>query len=349
MKRALVLCPGRGSYGRDSLGSLRGRTSPALDAFDALRASLGRPTVRELDDAGRYSALRHVAGEHASALTAAASLSDLELLDPARVEVVAICGNSMGWYTALGAAGALSIPACARLVETMGNYQKSDEHGIVGGQLIYPCVDEQWRPDAGLRRAVDEAVADIPGLHHSIFLGGQAVLGGGDEALTAAIERLPPLTRGAHRFPLRLPLHSAFHTPLLSGAAARAQNELADLPWQAPRVPLVDGNGRSWRPLHADPAALAAYTLGPQVNEVFDFTTMLRTALGTYGPDLIVLPGPGSSLGGAIGQVLVALGWQGIRSKDDFVARQGDRERGPILAAMRWPDQRAWVMDSSNP
>jgi len=349
MKRALVLCPGRGSYGRDSLGSLQGRDSTALDTFDALRSSLGRPTVRELDAAGRYSAMRHVAGEHASALTAAASLSDLELVDPSRVEVVAVCGNSMGWYTALGAAGALSLSACARLVETMGSYQKSDENGVIGGQIIYPCVDDQWRTDPALCRAVEETVAAIPDLHHSIHLGGQAVLGGSDEALAVAVERLPPLTRGAHTFPLRLPLHSAFHTPLLSGAAARAQAELADLPWEAPRLPLVDGTGRSWRPLHTDTSALAAYTLGPQVDEAFDFTTMLRTALGTYGPDLIVLPGPGSSLGGAIGQVLVALGWQGIHSKDDFVARQSDRDRGPILAAMRWPDQRAWVTRPVDP
>ena len=47
MKRALVLCPGRGSYARDTLGSLKGLVSPALDVFDAHRASLGRPTVRE--------------------------------------------------------------------------------------------------------------------------------------------------------------------------------------------------------------------------------------------------------------------------------------------------------------
>lgn len=342
-RRALVLCPGRGSYGRDSLGSLEGLDSPALDTFDALRRGLGRPTVRELDAAESFRGSLHIAGEHASSLTAAASLADLEALDPDKVEVVAVCGNSMGWYTALAFAGALSLEDGARLVETMGAYQARAEQGVVGGQIVYPLVDGRWRPDPALLGAVSAAVAAIPELHWSIRLGGQAVLGGSTEALAAAQEALPGLERGAHRYPLRLPLHSAFHTPLLAPTAARAQVELAGLGWRAPRLPLVDGRGASWRPLSADPGTLRDYTLGHQVTEPFDFTAMLQAALGAYAPDLVILPGPGSSLGGAIGQVLVGLGWQGLRSKDDFVRRQTDPERGPVLAAMRWPDQRRVV------
>jgi hypothetical protein len=68
---------------------------------------------------------------------------------------------------------------------------------------------------------------------------------------------------------------------------------------------------------------------------------MLRRALGDYGPDVILLPGPGSNLGGAVGQVLVSLGWAGLRDKDAFLERQ---RREPILISTRWPDQRALVV-----
>ena len=98
-RRALVVCPGRGSYGRDSLGSLSGMRSPSLDVLDAVRRGLGRPTVRELDAASTYSARSHVAGENASILTAGASLADLDQLDADKVRPVAVVGNSMGWYT----------------------------------------------------------------------------------------------------------------------------------------------------------------------------------------------------------------------------------------------------------
>lgn len=336
--RALVLCPGRGTYQRDSLGSLRGLTSPALQVFDQARAAMGRPTPTELDAAERFSPRLHVAGEHASALTAACSLADLDQLDPERVQVVAACGNSMGWYTALGFAGALPMEDCARLVDTMGWWQAAEEHGVVGGQVVYPMVDEQWRVDPARLAAVEHALGVVPELYRSIRLGGQAVLGGTEAALAAAKDHLPIIEQGGLEFPLRLPLHSAFHTPLMAATASRAARELAGLRWRAPTIPMVDGAGRSWRPRWGDPNALRDYTLGPQVVEAFDFTAMLGTALGEYGPDVVILPGPGSNLGGAVAQVMIQLGWQGLRGKDDFV----DRQRGPrpLLLSLRWPEQR---------
>lgn len=336
--RVVVLCPGRGSYGRDELGSLAGRGSRFLDAFDALRAARGRPTVRALDAEPRYSARLHVAGEHASALTAGVTLTDFDGLDPAKVEVVAVAGNSMGWYTALGAAGALSPADTAVLVDTMGSYQ---EGNVRGGQAVYPLVGEDWRPDAILRAAAESALAEIPGLYASIRLGGQLVFGGTDEALAALGARVPAVQRGALTYPLRLPLHSAFHTPLLSETARRAQAELGGLGWSAPEIPLVDGLGRVWNRGFSSPDALRDYTLGPQVDDVFDFTAMMRVALGEFAPDAVVLPGPGSNLGGAVAQVMIGLGWAGLRSKDDFTRRQAER---PVVIALRRPEQAALAL-----
>lgn len=330
--RALILCPGRGSYSRDTLGSLAGVDAPSLDVLDAMRAALGRPTVRELDAAPRFSPRLHLAGEHASILTAGCTLADLDQLDPEKVRPVAVCGNSMGWYTALAAAGALSLDDGARLIETMASYQAKN---VIGGQIVYPLHRDDWTPDPDRIAAVEAAVAAIPELRWSIRLGGQAVLGGTDEALAAAAAHLPPI-EGRYSFPLRLPMHSAFHTPLLQPASDRAQADLADLSFQAPRLPLIDGRGQIYRPLHADPAALRAYTLGAQVTTPYDFTTMLRTALREYAPDIVILPGPGGSLGGAIGQTMVQEGWRGITDKASFQA-------AGVLVSMARPEQRARV------
>lgn len=337
--RAVVLCPGRGSYGRAQLGSLANTTtSPALDAFEAVRASHGRPSLRSLDAAPRYSAAKHVAGEHASLLTAACTLTDIERLDPDKVDVVCITGNSMGWYTALGAAGALDLHSCGRLIDTMGGYQAGR---VVGGQLVVPLTGDDWRPDPNRLARVDAVVDAVPDLYWSIRLGGQAVLGGSAPALAAAVERLPKETRGAHSYPLKLPLHSAFHTPLLRGTAGTARTDLADLPWRAPTIPLIDGTGRSWRPLHTHTGELSAWTLGAQITDTFDFTAMITAALGEYGPDVVVLPGPGEGLGGAVAQVMVSLGWRGLRDRNDF--RDAQRSDTPVLLSLCRPDQAARV------
>src|SRR5690606_27109538 len=103
----------------------------------------GLPTVTALDAAERYSNRLHVAGEHASLLTAACSLADAADLDRDRYEVVGVVGNSMGFYTALAVADALPLPDAVRLIDTMGAYQESN---VLGGQILYPLVDEAWRP-----------------------------------------------------------------------------------------------------------------------------------------------------------------------------------------------------------
>ena len=334
--RALVVLPGRGSYQRDSLGSLAGRQSASVQAFDALREAAGRPTVSALDAAERFSSALHVAGENASILTAGIALADLERLDMDRVDVVAACGNSMGWYAALGFAGALPLPDCGTLVDSMGAWQAEGEHGVVGGQLVYPLTDDDWRTDPERVDEIEAAIATIPGLHWSIHLGGQAVLGGSEEAIGAAMQTLPRIAGGRVDFPLRLPLHSAFHTPWMGPTSERARRELQGLGWRSPAIPLIDGTGRCWRPRITDPAALRNYTLGPQITETFDFTAMIRTALYEYGPDVVVLPGPGGNLGGSIAQVMISCGWRGLHDRAAFDQAQQDT---PVLVSLRRPEQ----------
>jgi [acyl-carrier-protein] S-malonyltransferase len=333
--RAIVLCPGRGSYAKEDLGSLMGLQSPALDSFDRLREAAGQPTPRKMDALARFSGRTHVAGEHASILTSAVSLADLDQLDPSKVEVVAVCGNSMGWYTALGHAGALPLTQAGQLINTMGSYQAE---GTIGGQIVYPMMGSDWCLETEKLEAVEATVAAIDDLHWSIRLGHQAVLGGTDEALAEAAKQLPMIQQGPRSFPMRLPLHSAFHTPLMAATAQRAFEDLAGLDWRAPKLPLIDGRGAHHRPFSADPSELLDYTLGEQITEAFDLTTMLSTALGAYGPEAVILPGPGSNLGGAIAQTMISMGWAGIRCKEDFLAAQRSR---PVLYSMRWPDQRA--------
>jgi [acyl-carrier-protein] S-malonyltransferase len=338
MKRAVVLCPGRGSYGKDCLGSLKGLQSSALDTFDAFRADLGRPTVRQMDAEKDFQSTLHVRGENASILTAGITLADLEQLDPERVEVVGVCGNSMGWYTALAYTRSLSLDDSAALIETLGQYQADN---INGGQIVYPMVDGAWRMDPTQVALVEDAVSSIDDLHHSIHLGGQAVLAGTEEALAEACERLPTLELGSHSFPLRLPFHSAFHTPLMGDTAAQAMRDLRGLNWRSPQLPLIDGRGHTWRPRHGDPAALMQYTLLTQVTQTFDLKTCIRTALRTLAPDVFILPGPGSNLGSAIAQTMIDEGWSGLDGRTAFVDRQVS---DPVLISMRWPDQRRRVI-----
>ena len=329
--RVVLVCPGRGSYSRELLGSLR--PTPSVEAADRFRAHLGRPTPSEMDAAAAYSSRLHVAGENASILTAACTLADRDALSD--VDVVAVIGNSMGWYTALAVAGALPLEDGLRLVETMGQYQVDN---VVGGQLLYPLVDDAWHPLPSPE--LEALLAEVPELHVSIRLGGQIVLGGTAAALETARARSPVRKVGDREAPMLLPLHSAFHTPLLAATSSRARADLSDLRWQAPHIPMVCGRGAHFRPFSASPTELRDYTLGHQVVAPYDFTESVRVVMREYAPDQLVLLGPGGNLGGPVAQTLLAEGWSGLHTRADFTARQAER---PIVVAMNRPEQRALV------
>ncbi|MDP3675267.1 MAG: ACP S-malonyltransferase [Novosphingobium sp.] len=331
----LVVCPGRGTYGAKELGYLvrHHNGSPLIEAFDVARAEAGKPTMSELDGAARYSTARHGAGENAAPLIYAASILDLLSLDSAKVEVVAVCGNSMGWYTALACAGAVSPEHSFAIADAMGVNSGTGERG---GQVLLTLVGEDWRPDPSLRAQVERVLAQS-GAFRSIELGGMLLVAGGERELDALLAALPALPS---RAPLRLAGHGPFHTPLMAESSRRA---LAQLPaeWFAPpRIPLIDGEGRIWRAGAASPEAIHRYTFTTQILEPYDFTRSLAVGIKEFAPDRIVLLGPGDALGGAIGQVLVAERWLGITDRTGFAARQA---ADPFLIAMGRDDQRLLV------
>ena len=331
--RALIVCPGRGSYTKDSLGYLRRYSGlPAEPAIKALLATIDdaralrhRLPVSQLDSAKLFDPELYLRGENGAALTFAATVADFYAIRDA-VTPVAVVGNSMGWYTALHVAGALDLRAGFALADELGNLQSFGG----GSQVIYPIAGDDWRYDPDRLRSVEDALrqAHEKGLraYHSIKLGGYAVLAGDDEGLRFLLATLPSISgKGGPTYPLRLPQHAAFHTELMEPVQERALAMLDGLPLRAPKISLIDGRGAISRPLWATPGDLFAYTLGTQIVDTFDFTKAVRLALQEFAPEIIVLLGPGETLGGAVGQIIANDGFYQIKSKQEFLARQEQR------------------------
>ncbi|WP_426416327.1 ACP S-malonyltransferase [Aestuariirhabdus sp. LZHN29] len=342
-ERVVVVCPGRGTYNKEELGyfkRLHGDKKALIEGIDRYRAGSGQVGIAELDAMARYSLKQHSPGENASALIYACAYADFLSIDPELYEVVAVTGNSMGWYIALACAGALDPDSAIRLINTMGSMMTE---GVIGGQVLYPLVDDQWYPDPALQAQLDGAVEEInrePGceLYHSIALGGYCVLGGNESALKRLEQRLP---RVQDRFPMRLYNHAAFHTPLLQGISERAKQQLPPSLVQAPKVPLIDGRGAIWQPYSTDHKRLHDYTLGHQVVAPYDFTRAIEVALKEFAPDRLIITGPGTTLGGSVAQVLTKLRWEGMGCKADFIARQ---KQDPFVLSMGYEDQRKQVL-----
>ena len=341
MTTAVLICPGRGTYNKAELGYL-GRHFPdaaLLRAFDARRAELGQETLTVLDTTPRYSVATHSRGDNASALIYAATLGDALCIDREKVEIVAVTGNSMGWYSALACAGALSPEAGFEVVNTMGTLM---QEALIGGQLVYPHMGEDWRPDPGRKAALLAQVAEIGmrpdhDLALSIDLGGMLVIAGNEAGLAAFEAAVPPLEG---RFPMRLANHAAFHTALQAPVAERGRARLGPDLFGQPTLPLIGGRGAVWWPGATDTHTLWDYTLGHQVTEPYDFTRAVTVAAREFAPDLFIVTGPGTTLGGAVAQSLIAADWRGMSDKTAFQARQTEH---PLLISMGRDDQRQQV------
>lgn len=337
-KTALVVCPGRGTYNKPELGYLNQHHSgraPVLSAFEAIRKEAGQPSLASLDQADTYRVATHTRGDNASLLIHACAYCDFLDIDRAAYDIVAVTGNSMGWYTALACAEAVSMEAGARIVNTMGTFMH--EHPV-GGQIVYPLVGDDWTQIAGRRAelmSLLETVNEASGhqAYISIELGGMLVLAGNDAGLNALQEALPVIDR----FPMILSNHSAFHTELQRTNSDRGLSALgADL-FTRPALPLIDGRGSIWHGASTAPADLHRYTLDHQVTQMYDFTSAIRVGVHEFAPDCVIVLGPGTTLGGAVAQSLIDIKWRGWATKTEFTR---DQSKTPHLISMGRADQR---------
>jgi [acyl-carrier-protein] S-malonyltransferase len=336
-EKLLVICPGRGTYNATELGYLQRHHAGGGDLvarLDAHRASQGQPTISALDRAEKYSPLLHMPGDNASLLIYACALADFAAIDRERFEIVAVTGNSMGWYLALACAGVVDFDAGARLVNNMGGLMH--EKGA-GGQVVWSMADADWQISPAKAAEVDAVLAEAArhgrAVHVSIRLGAMIVFAADDVGMKWLLERLPK----DDRFPMKLNYHAAFHSTLLDHIVplAKAANPQADFSIGA--IPAIDGTGRIWSPKAFDPAAIYDYTLGAQINRTYDFTRAVQVAAREFCPDRIAVLGPGTTLGAPVAQALIACGWRGLSGKADFQARQA---ADPLLVSMGMDDQR---------
>ena len=333
-ERIVIICPGRGTYTRDTSGYLATFSASAKNQIaymDDQQKLVGNSTLTKLDSKP-FRAKIHMSGEHASPLIYACSLSDFLSIDQEKYEIVAITGNSMGWYSALALSGALTHENAYSLISTMGSMMKE---GTIGGQIIYSVVDENWHVDESEKEEVLTKIKNVSA-YVSIYLGGYLVIGGEQSALDILLKKLP----AKDNYPFQLPFHAAFHTPLLESISKKACELLPQSIFQKPSVSLVDGRGHIWSPFSTETVDLYNYTLGHQVTNAYDFFTAITVAIKEFCPDKLVLLGPGNTLGGSIGQIMIENNWLDMDSKSAFSSLQ---KENPYLISMGMEEQRKLV------
>lgn len=341
-KTAVVICPGRGTYNKAELGYLHQYHSNKRDfikSIDDYRSHKGQPSIWELDGRSEYSTKEHIPGENSAALIYGCSYADYLDIQRDNIEVLAVTGNSMGWYLACVCAGAMNVASGTHVINTMGSQMINN---LIGGQIIYPEVDENWIFSPELTKLIDDKMSLVnengPQVYNSIYFGGFRIIGGTDVGLRQLMKELP-MREG--RYPFKLMGNAAFHTELLTETSLKSKQQLGSNLFKSPELPLIDGRGKIWMPHAADVESLWDYTLGHQVDHTYNFTKSIEVAVKEFAPDYLIITGPGMTLGGAVAQVLINKKLRPMNNKDDFKILQ---KESPFIISMAEPDQRKLVV-----
>jgi [acyl-carrier-protein] S-malonyltransferase len=138
-----------------------------------------------------------------------------------------VAGHSLGEYTALVAAGALTLEDGLRLVAERGRLMQEAAEQQEGAMAALLGLDEA---------AAAEVCRDTGAELCNLNAPGQIVIGGTVQDVEAAMTLA--LERGAQRG-VRLKVGGAFHTSLMQPAAEGMARALADVPLKDAEVPMI--------------------------------------------------------------------------------------------------------------
>ncbi|WP_420432851.1 ACP S-malonyltransferase [Hyphobacterium sp.] len=224
--------PGQGSQAVGMGTELAGAFPAAQAVLDEVDDALGQKLSHLMAD-GPLEDLTLT--ENAQPAIMAASLAVMRVLEEQfGIDVTAakfVAGHSLGEYSALAAAGSLSLSDAARLLKLRGKSMQAAVpvgEGAMAALIGADMETAQAAADAGAQHGVCQFANDnAPG---------QIVISGASAAVDAAIEFAK--TKGVKRA-MTLPVSAPFHCTLMQPAADAMAEALSAAEINPPKVPVV--------------------------------------------------------------------------------------------------------------
>lgn len=283
MKTAFIF-PGQGSQFVGMGKSLYDRFAVARQVFDEVDCAIGC-SLTQLCFEGPADALQLT--EHTQPALLAVSLAAFGVLASEGVRPDYVAGHSLGEYSALVAAGSLTLTDAARLVRKRGQYMQEAVPAGVGAMAALLKLPE-GRLASVLAQAAQGEVVSAANLNSP----DQIVIAGHAGAVSRAMELAK--AAGAKRAIL-LPVSAPFHCSLMTPAQERLTADLNAVECRDLDMPLVN----NWRAALVQTGAEAREGLFHQIPNPVRWTEVIQK-LASLGVRRFVEVGAGSVLTGLL-------------------------------------------------
>lgn len=220
-------------------------------------------------------------------------------------------GHSLGEYSALVAAGAISLADGARLVRERGRLMQAAVPAGTGAMAAVLGAEDALVEEVCRQASSSQVV--VPANYNSP---GQIVIGGD----AAAVERaLALLAERGVRKAVKLAVSVPSHTPMMREAANRMAEAMAGLAWHAPALPVVQNvDAQAHAGLDAIREALVRQLYLP-----VQWTGCMQ-ALAARGATRVAECGPGKVLAGLAKRIDKSLDARAIGAVGDFESALAD-------------------------
>ncbi len=200
----------------------------------------------------------------------------------------AVAGHSLGEFSALVTAGAISFEDGLRLVAKRAAAMQRCCENNPGGMAAILGLD-----DAKVEDICTQSDGVVVAANYNCP--GQLVISGADEAINNACSALKEA--GARRA-LRLPVGGAFHSPLMEDARAELEQAIADTNFNTPVCPIYQNVDAA---PHTNPEEIKANLIA-QLTAPVRWTQSVKTMIADGVTEFTEL-GPGAVLQGLIKKV----------------------------------------------
>ncbi len=202
------------------------------------------------------------------------------------VKFDATAGLSLGEFTALAAAGAMSFADAIQIVRQRGRFMQEACERTHGAMAAIIGLDEAKTREVCAQAGVELANLNCPG---------QIVISGASDKMTAACELA---RKSGARKAMPLPVAGAYHSSLMASAQPKLRAALAAIHIERPRIPVIANV--TARP-HGEPADIAR-RLVEQVTSTVRWEASVRYLLAQGFSRFIEL-GPGKALSGFMNRI----------------------------------------------